>query len=196
MARARLYVTESGEPIHGILAEFASPGDLYHACEAVRDAGYRRWDAYTPFPIHGMEEAMGIRRTRLPLVVAVIGLSCAGLGFLMQWWMNSQDYPLVTQGKPYNSWQAFVPVTFEIGILTTAFATLFGMFIANALPRHHHPLMRKDRFLSSSDDRFFVCIEASDPNFDPERIRSLFERARATSVELVEENAPAQGGNA
>jgi len=188
MARdARVYVTESGEAIHGILAEFAKPADIYHAAEKVRDAGYSRWDAYTPFPIHGMEDAMGVKRTRLPLLVALIGLSGAGLGFLMQWWMSSVDYPLVTQGKPYASWQAFVPITFELGILSTAFATLIGMLALNGLPRWHHPLFKKERFLASSDDRFFVCIEAGDSKFHPDRTRALLEEAGATSIELVEE---------
>ena len=120
----RLFVTEAGEPIHGIMAEFATPADIYHASEKVRDAGYTRWDAYSPFPIHGMEEAMGVKRTKLPALVAVIGLSGAGLGFLMQSWMSAVDYPMLTQGKPFNSWQAFVPITFELGILSSAFAAL------------------------------------------------------------------------
>lgn len=183
----RVYVTEAGEPIHGILAEFASPGDLYHAAEKVRDAGYSRWDTHTPFPIHGLEEAMGMPRTKLPVLVAVIALTGASLGFLMQWWMSSQDYPLVTQGKPFNSWQAFIPITFEMGILSAAFTALIGMLALNGLPRHHHPLFQKDRFLSSSDDKFFVCIEAGDPKFDPDRTRTLLEDAGATSIELVEE---------
>lgn len=187
MARSRVYVTESGEAIHGIMAEFATPADLFHAAEKVRDAGYKKWDTFTPFPIHGMEEAMGITRTKLPLLVAVIGLSGAGLGFLMQWWMSAADYPLVVQGKPYGSWQAFVPITFELGILSAAFTSLIGMLALNALPRWNHPLFKKERFLSSSDDTFFVCIEAGDAKFDPERTRALLEHAGAKSIELVEE---------
>jgi hypothetical protein len=183
----RLFVTEAGEPIHGIMAEFATPADIYHASEKVRDAGYTRWDAYSPFPIHGMEEAMGVKRTQLPALVAVIGLSGAGLGFLMQSWMSAVDYPMLTQGKPFNSWQAFVPITFELGILSAAFAALIGMLAMNALPRWHHPLLKKERFLSSSDDKFFVCVEAADPVFDPEKTRALLEQAGATSIELVEE---------
>lgn len=182
-----LYVTETGEPIHGILAEFATPADLYHAAEKIRDAGYRRWDTYSPFPVHGMEEAMGFDRTILPLIVAVGGFTGAGLGFLMQWWMSAVDYQLVTQGKPFASWQAFVPITFECGILFSAFAALIGMLALNGLPRWNHPLMKKERFLSSSDDKFFVCIEAADGNFHPERTRQLLEKAGATSIELVEE---------
>jgi len=183
----RMFVTETGETLHGIMAEFATPATLFHACENVRDAGYSQWDSYSPFPIHGMESAMGIRRTRLPLLIAVFGLTGAGLAMLMQWWMSAQDYPMVTQGKPYFSWQAFVPITFELGILFAAFTAIFGMLARNALPRFHHPLMKKDRFLASSDDRFFVCVEAADPAFDPDRTRAMLEAAGATSIELVEE---------
>jgi hypothetical protein len=191
-APARIYVTEAGEPIHGIMAEFGTPADIYHAAEAVRDAGYSKWDTFTPFPIHGMEEAMGVKRTILPLIVAMGAFTGVGLAYLMQWWMSSADYQMVVQGKPFGSvitggWQPFVPITFELGILFAAFTSLIGMLALNGLPRWHHPLMKKERFLSSAEDRFFVCIEASDPKFDPEQTRALLEEAGATSIELVEE---------
>lgn len=182
-----IYVTESGEHLHGILAEFATPADLYHAAEKVRDAGYSKWDTYTPFPIHGMEEAMGIKHTILPVFVAIAGITGASLGMLMQWWMAGKDYQMVTQGKPFFSWQAFIPITFECGILFAAFTAIIGMLALNGLPRWHHPLMAKERFLSSSDDKFFVCIESADKNFHPEKTRQLLEKAGATSIELVEE---------
>jgi hypothetical protein len=187
MAQTHLYVTEAGEPIHGIMAEFATPADLYHAAESVRDAGYSKWDTFSPFPIHGMEEAMGFARTKLPILVAMGAFTGVGLAYLMQWWMTSQDYPLVVQGKPYDAWQPFVPVTFELGILFAAFTSLIGMLAMNGLPRWHHPLLKKERFLSASEDRFFVCIEARDPKFDPDKTRALLESAGATSIELVEE---------
>lgn len=186
-APARLYVTDANEPIYGIMAEFATPADLYHAAEQVRDAGYTKWDTHTPFPIHGMEQAMGIKRTILPALVAVGGFTGVGLGFLMQYWMSWVDYPLVVQGKPGYAWQAFVPITFELGILFAAFTAIFGMLALNALPRWHHPLMKKERFLASSDDRFFVAIEAADPKFDPDATRALLEKAGATSIEIIEE---------
>lgn len=182
-----IYVTESGDALHGIMAEFSTPAALYHAAEKVRDAGYRNWDTFSPFPVHGMEEAMGVKRTILPLIVAIGGFTGAGLGFLMQAWMSGYDYQLVTQGKPFLSWQAFVPITFECGILFSAFSAIIGMLALNGLPRWHHPLLKKDRFLSASDDKFFVCIEASDKNFHPERTRQLLEHAGATSIDLVEE---------
>jgi hypothetical protein len=191
-AQQTVYMTENNEQVHGILAEFASPADLYHAAEKVRDAGYEKWDTYTPFPIHGMEEAMGIKRTILPILVFCGGMTGAGLGFLMQWWISTQEYRMVVQGKPYGDftsggWQNFVPITFELGILLSAFTAIIGMFALNGLPRHNHPLLKKERFLGSSDDKFFICIEAGDAKFNPEKTRDLLERAGATSIELVEE---------
>lgn len=190
MARSRtgrVYTTESGTPVYGMVAEFATPADITHACEAVRDAGYSRWDAYAPFPVHGLDEAMGVKRTRLPLLVACIGFTGAGLGFLMQWWMTAVDYPLVVQGKPYGAWESFVPITFELGILFSAFASLIGMLALNGLPRFHHPLMKKERFLAVSDDRFVVCIEAGDEKFDPDKTRRLLESVGGTNIDLVED---------
>ena len=184
---ARIYKTEKGERVHGVMAEFATPADLYHAAEKVRDAGYRRWDVYSPFAIHGMDEAMGNPPTRLPLLVGFMGLTGAGLGYLMQWWITTAAYPLVVQGKPYEAWEQFVPITFEIGVLFTAFTTLLGMLAFNKLPMWHHPLMKKERFLRVSDDRFIICIESKDPKFDPASTRALLEKAGATGIDLVEE---------
>src|SRR5882724_10569738 len=128
MARpSRIYVTEAGEPIHGIMAEFGTPAEIFHAAEKCRDAGYTKWDTFTPFPIHDMEEAMGMKRTKLPLIVAAGGFTGVGWAYLMQWWMTSVDFPLTVQGKPYGAWQPFVPITFELGILFAAFSSLIGM---------------------------------------------------------------------
>ncbi len=183
----KIYVTETGEQIHGILAQFATPADLFHAAETVRDSGLSRWDTFSPFPVHDMESAMGFSRTKLPLLVAVGGFSGVGLGYLMQWWMSAVDYQLVTQGKPFGAWEQFVPITFELGILLSAFTAIIGMLALNGLPRWHHPLLKKDSFLRASQDAFFICVEASDPNFDPDRTRALLESAGATRIELVEE---------
>lgn len=186
-ARNRRYVTESGQPLVGFLAQYETPADLFHACEKVRDAGFTRWDSFTPFPIHDMEEAMGIKRTKLPLLVAGAGLTGASLGYLMQWWMSGVDYPLMKQGKPYAAWEAFVPITFELGILLASFTALIGMLALNALPQHHNPLFKRARFLSSSDDKFFICVESRDPRFDPEETRRLLESTHPSALELVEE---------
>ncbi len=185
-ASSRVFVTEQGAELYGLMAEFKGPAETYHAAETIRDAGYRHWDVYSPFPIHGIDEAMGIKRTILPVLVACCGFTGAGLGFLMQWYMNN-DYNMVVQGKPFLAWEPWIPITFEIGILFSAFAALLGMLALNALPRWHHPLMCKERFLKVSDDRFVIAIEARDSKFDPEKTRELLRHAGATSIELVED---------
>ena len=184
--KKKIYKTESGEVVYGLMAEYPTPAALYHAAEKVRDAGYTRWDVFSPFPVHGMDEAMGNAPTKLPLVVGTVGLTGAFLGLLMQWWMTAVDYPLVVQGKPYFAWEPWVPITFELGVLFTAFVTLIGMLAFNKLPMWHHPLLRKERFLRVSDDRFVIAIEARDPKFDPAGTRKLLEQAGGTHVDLVE----------
>ena len=173
--------------VYGLLAEYETPGDLYHACEKVRDAGYGAWDAHTPFPVHGLEKAMGVRPSIVPYIVAVMGFSGAGLGFLLQYWVSTTAYPLIISAKPFNSYPAFVPVTFELGIVLGAFGAVFGMFGLNELPKHHHPVFYSDRFESCSHDKFFISIEAIDKRFDLEKTRKLLEACHPSHLELVEE---------
>jgi len=181
------YKTESGERIYGIMAEFPNPAALSHAAAKIRDGGYTKWDVYSPFPVHGMDEAMGVKFTRLPLLVAFCALSMAGLGYLFQWYVSASLYPLTVQGKPYGAWQAFMPIIFEFGVLGTAFSALIGMLAFNALPRYYHPLLKKERFLRASDDRFFICVEARDPKFEPNNMRAVFQHAGASHIDLVAE---------
>jgi hypothetical protein len=173
-------------PYFGIVAEFGTPADLFHACERVRDAGFTRWDAHTPFPVHGIEGAMGIRRSLLPWIVLVAGLTGGAFGFGLQWWVHASAYPLVISGKPYFSWPAFIPITFELAVLFGAFGALFGMLALNRLPMHHHPLFRSKVFERVTDDAFFISIESWDPRFDPAATPKLLESLGARSVELVE----------
>jgi hypothetical protein len=173
-------------PCYGFLAEFTTPADLYHACERVRDAGFTRWDAHTPFPMHGIEQAMGLRRSPLPWIVLAMGLTGAALGFGLQWWVHAKAYPLVISGKPFFSWPAFIPITFELGVLFGALGAVFGMFALNRLPMHHHPLFRSKVFERVSDDGFFISIESWDPKFDQAATRTLLESLGARSVEVVE----------
>ena len=173
-------------PHYGILAEFATPADLYHACERVRDAGFTRWDAHTPFPVHGLEGAMGIRRSPLPWIVLVMGLTGAAFGFGLQWWVHASAYPLVISGKPFFSWPAFIPITFELGVLFAAFGAVLGMLGLNRLPMHHHPLFQSKVFEHVTDDAFFISIESWDPRFDQSATRKLLESLGARSVELLE----------
>jgi hypothetical protein len=173
----------------GALAEFATPADLYHACEGVRDAGYTRWDAHAPFPIHGLERAMGLRASRLPWVVLVTALGGAVAGMGLQGWVATIAYPLVISGKPLFSWPAFIPITFELSVLGGAFGAVFGMFAFNQLPRLHHPLFASARFERATDDGFFLSIESWDPKFDPDRTTDLLRRLGAKEVELVASDA-------
>ena len=173
-------------PYYGVLAEFATPADLLHACERVRDAGFTRWDAHTPFPVHGIDGAMGLRRSPLPWIVLVAGLAGAAGGFGLQWWVHASAYPLVISGKPYFSWPAFIPITFELGILFGALGAVFGMLGLNRLPMLYHPLFRSKVFERVTDDAFFISIESWDPRFDPSATGKLLESLGAQSVELVE----------
>jgi len=169
----------------GVLAEFKTPADLYRACERVRDAGYTRWDAHSPFPVHGLEGAMGMRRSRLPWIILVAGLGGAATGFLLQTWVHSAAYPLTISGKPHFAWPAYVPITFELGVLGGALAAVFGMLGLNQLPRHHHPLFDATRFARFSDDAFFISIEADDPKFDAVATPRLLQEVGASHVEIV-----------
>ncbi len=170
----------------GIVAEFPTPGALLHACEGVRDAGYRRWDCYTPIPIHGMDVAMGLKASRVStftLLGAIVGV---GGGFLLQYWTLAEDYQIVVAGKPLGAWEPFTPVTFELGVLCASICTLVGMLALNVLPQWWHPLFNKPRFLKVSDDRFMLAIQAKDPQFDAARARALLERLGGSHIEEVE----------
>ena len=189
MARTT-YTTESGAKVFGMLAEFTNPHTLTEGAKKVRDAGYRKWDTHAPFPVHEMEESMGIVGKAIAPMMFVIGCAAicgAGGGYLMQYLINV-DYSIIVQGKPtYQAWEPFVPVTFELGILFTAFGSLLSMLAFNGLPRHHHPLFNNDNFLRCTDDAFFISIEADDDKFDPDQTRRLLQEAGATHVELVED---------
>jgi hypothetical protein len=171
---------------YGILAEFESARDLYHACEAVRDAGYTSWDAHAPFPVHGLERAMGLKTSPLPFIAFAAGMAGSSGALLLQWWISAVDYKLVISGKPFFSWPAFIPITFELGVLFAALASLLGMLALNKLPRHHHPLFSSARFERASDDRFYISIEAADPKFDMKATRELLDGLHPSHVEMVE----------
>ena len=173
-------------PYYGVLAQFATPADLFHACQRVRDAGFTRWDAHSPFAVHGLSKAMGLRRSQLPWIVLVMGLTGAGLGFVLQWWVHTSAYPLVISGKPFFTWPAFIPVTFEVAVLFGALGAVFGMFALNRLPMHHHPLFQSKVFERVTDDAFFISIESWDPQFDSVATGKLLESLGARSVELLE----------
>ena len=191
--------------VHGYLAEFDNVQDLYHAAEHVRDAGYSRWDVHTPFPVHGMDAAMGNPRSILPKLVFCGGITGTTVAFILQtvtqtnFWGKTlglnfvqeivETYPTVVQAKPTDIWTlpAFFPVMFELTILFSAFTTLFGLLALMGLPRWNHPLFASKRFAKFSDDGFFVCIEARDPKFSQDGTKALLEKAGGKNVELVED---------
>ncbi|MCC6849793.1 MAG: DUF3341 domain-containing protein [Deltaproteobacteria bacterium] len=169
----------------GLLAEYDSPGALVRACEHVRDAGYRKWDAHSPFPIHGIETAMGLGRSRLPYVALIFGLGGALGGMALQIWANAIAYPMVISGKPMFNWQPYVPITFECGVLLASLATVFGMFAFNKLPMLFHPLFGVEHFAKATDDGFFISVEAWDPKFDARATGELLSSTGARRVHLV-----------
>lgn len=169
----------------GLLAEYDSPATLFHACEKIRDAGYRKWDAHSPFPIHNLDKAMGLGRSRLPYVTLLFGVSGAIGGMLLQLWANAIAYPMVISGKPFFNWQPYVPITFECGVLLAALSTVFGMFAFNKLPMLFHPLFGAERFEKVTDDGFFISVEAWDPKFDASATERLLSSTGARNVQLV-----------
>lgn len=170
---------------YGLLAEFDTTAGILHAAAMVRDAGYRNWDAFTPFPVHGLDEAMGLRRSPVGWFTFIGGAAGFTSGLLMIWWMNGYDYPLVVGGKPLFSPIFSFPVAYELTILLGAFGSLFGMLFLNRLPRLHHPLFTSDRFARATHDRFFIAIEASDPRFHDAETRKLLEAAGSKHIEDV-----------
>ncbi len=172
---------------YGILAEFDTPAAAMSAARRVRQAGYTRWDVHSPFPVHGMDEAMGIPNSRVGWF-AFLGGACGFFGGnLMIWFMNSFDYGIAVGGKPlYSPFPAF-PVSYEMTILLAAFGALLGMLFLNRLPRLHHPLLRNRRFAGATHDRFYLVIESGDPLFEDGKARALLEEAGSGHVEIVEE---------
>ena len=179
------HMNGNGHDLFGMAAEFPSAADLLQAAAAVRDAGYRRFDTFSPLPIHGMEDAVGQPFTRLPWVVFVLGLTGAAFGFGLQYWTSVIDYPLNIGGKPLNSWPAFIPITFECTILFAGLTSAIAMVLMNGLPRPHHPVFNTPNFERASSDRFFICIEADDPKFDRESTRSFLEGLNPDAVSEV-----------
>jgi len=172
--------------LYGVLAEFDTPGELLAATRRAHEAGYRQMDAYTPFPIEGLAEALGFHRTRLPLIVLLGGIVGGIGGYLMQSWIAAIDYPLNIGGRPLHSWPAFIPVTFELTILGAAIAAVLGMLILNGLPMPYHPLFHVPRFALVTRNCFFLCIEARDPKFDREETRRFLASVKAREVSDVE----------
>jgi hypothetical protein len=174
---------------YGLMAVFDKPEAAMHAAEKVRDAGFRRWDVFTPYPVHGMDRAMGLKNSKVGWFSFLGGVTGYTTGMIMIWFMNALDYPLIVGGKPMFSPFSAFPPSYELTILFGAFGALFGMLFLNRLPRLHHPLLKNRRFThrGATHDKFIVVIEASDPRYREKETRSLLEDAGSQHVELVEE---------
>src|SRR6476646_3023952 len=172
--------------VYGLMAEFDDPKTLVQAAAQARDAGYRRMDAYSPFPIEELHEALGAHPSRLPLIVLIGGLvGCIG-GFVLQYWASAIAYPVNIGGRPFNSWPAFIPVTFECTILAASLAAVLGMLALNGLPMPFHPVFNVARFALATRNRFFLCIEARDKQFDLAGTRAFLEAQFPREVSTVE----------
>ena len=174
-------------PLYGVLAEFGTPKTLLVAAQMAYAEGYRKMDAYSPYPIDGLAEAIGFEKTRVPLVVLIGGIIGGGTAYGMQYYSAVWDYPLNVGGRPLHSWPAFIPITFELTILFAAFAAVFGMLLMNGLPKPYHPVFNVPEFKLASQTRFFLCLKASDDRFRTAEARSFLETLGALAVREVEE---------
>ena len=173
-------------PLYGVMAEFENPTDLVAAAQKVYSLGYRRINGYSPYPIEELSEAIGFTKTSLPLIVFIGGLVGGITGFLMQYWIEVIDYPINVGGKPYNSWPAFIPITFEMTVLFAAFSAVLGMLILNKLPQPYHPVFNLPNFALATRDRFFLAVEANDAKFNHAEVVELLKSLNAVAVTDVE----------
>jgi Alternative complex III, ActD subunit len=172
--------------LYGIMAEFAQPEQLLAATRAAYQAGYRKMEAYTPYSVEGVAEALGFTKTRVPLIVLLGGIAGALTAYGMEWFSAVVDYPLNVGGRPLHSWPAFIPITFELTVLFAAIAGLIGMLWLNGLPKPYHPVFNAPEFRLASQTRFFLCIEADDRDFDLEKVRQFLRQQSPLSVVEVE----------
>ena len=182
-SQTKLDVTE--EVLYGLVAEYESPGALVHAAEKVRDAGYKKWDCHSPFPVHGIDPAMGIRPTILPILIFGAGITGTALAVLMQWWMNAWEWQWVSSGKPFFSLPQQIPIAFEVTVLLSGFTAFLGMWALNKLPQPWHPLFKKDSFLKATTNGYFVSVESADKKFDRAATERLLRDSGATAIEEV-----------
>lgn len=174
-------------PLYGVIAEFESPVELIEAARRARETGYRKLDAYTPYPIHELTEALKLPRTKLPIIVFIGGALGGATGLFLQWFATSVHYPINVGGRPLASWPSYIPITFELTVLFAAIAAVLGMLGLNGLPMPYHPVFNLPRFALASRDRFFLAIEAGDPLFDTEKTKAFLAGLGAREVSEVED---------
>ena len=173
-------------PLYGVMAEFDNPSDLVAAARRTYEAGYRRINGYSPYPIEELWEAIGFHHTRLPIIVLIGGIVGGLGGFFMQYYLAVIEYPLNVGGKPFNSWPSFIPITFEMTILCAAFAAIFGMLALNKLPQPYHPVFNAPNFALATRDHFFLVIEANDPRYRHDEVVNFMKDLGAKDVSDVE----------
>ena len=177
----------AGVPLHGVMAEFESPAALIEAARQAREAGYRKMDAYTPYPIEELAHALALPRTKLPLLVFAGGALGCATGLAMQWFATTVHYPINVGGRPLASWPSYVPITFELTVLFAALFAVLGMLALNGLPMPYHPVFNVPRFALASGDLFFLCIDAGDPLFDPEKTKAFLLSLGGREITEVED---------
>jgi hypothetical protein len=173
------------QQLYGLMAEFVEANEVLAAAQRCHEAGYRRMDAFTPFPVDGLAEAVGHPRTRVPLIVLICGIIGGAGGYFMQWYATVIDYPLNIGGRPFHSWPSYVPITFELTILCAALSAVIGMLALNRLPQPYHSVFNAPHFERASQDRFFLCIEAVDPKFDLAATKDFLLKLHAENVTEV-----------
>ena len=171
---------------YGLIATFEKAPDVYHAAEQVRDAGYRNWDVISPLPLHGLDKAMGLKRSIVPRISLAGGITGFFTGMTMIWFTDAYDYAISVGGKPFFSPMFAFPVSYELTILFTAFATIIGMFLVNGLPMHHHPVLKYDHIRRGMDDQLFIVIEARDPRYNLANTKALLEKAGGKDIKEIE----------
>ena len=191
--------SEAAESTYALLAEYHTVDELMHAAEKVRDAGYKRWDCHTPFPVHGLDKAMGVTPTILPFLTLGMGLTGLATAVIMQWWVNATNidllnigmpgYQYLISGKPMWSFPANIPVIFEMTVMFAAYTTVIMLFVLSRLPRHYNPLFKSARFRRATSDRFFIVIEAADHRFNPKSTHQLLESTHPKALETITEGA-------